>query len=185
MNQYERGIKSVFKLSSTNDHREDDLCGYGDGPSDREGDSSEESDFGDDLYKNEEDRQKLVASRGVRSSAISADRAAAKDDALNELRAKSYEAAGPGSSQENERCIQRSQSDGEGSNGGMLDSVPTFEDIKEITIRRSKLAKWLMEPFFTVCAIFAVEVDVKSLNKGRFRKGYSCAATRLVLSHSF
>ncbi|WZZ16064.1 hypothetical protein YC2023_109153 [Brassica napus] len=31
-----------------------------------------------------------------------------------------------------------------------------------------------------VCAIFAVEVDVKSLNKVRFRKGYSCAASRLV-----
>lgn len=31
-----------------------------------------------------------------------------------------------------------------------------------------------------VCAIFAVEVDVKSLNKDRFRKGYSCAASRLV-----
>ncbi|XP_010485317.1 PREDICTED: type I inositol polyphosphate 5-phosphatase 5-like [Camelina sativa] len=31
-----------------------------------------------------------------------------------------------------------------------------------------------------VCAIFAVEVDVKSLNKGRFRKGYSCAGARLV-----
>jgi len=31
-----------------------------------------------------------------------------------------------------------------------------------------------------VCAIFAVEVDVKSLNKGRFRKGYSSAAARLV-----
>ncbi|KAL2484031.1 Protein RTF1-like protein [Forsythia ovata] len=41
--------------------------------------------------------------------------------------------------------------------GGMADSddektseskTPTFEDIKEITIRRSKLAKWFMEPFF-------------------------------------
>lgn len=42
--------------------------------------------------------------------------------------------------------------------GGLADSdddkisaeskVPTFEDIKEITIRRSKLAKWFMEPFF-------------------------------------
>ncbi|CAH2043401.1 unnamed protein product [Thlaspi arvense] len=31
-----------------------------------------------------------------------------------------------------------------------------------------------------VCAIFAVEVDVKSLSKGRFRKGYSCAAARSV-----
>ncbi|CAA7034736.1 unnamed protein product [Microthlaspi erraticum] len=42
-----------------------------------------------------------------------------------------------------------------------------------------------------VCAIFAVEVDVKSLNKGRFRKGYSCSAAKLVLEdctpqrHSF
>ncbi|KAL1537499.1 protein RTF1 [Salvia divinorum] len=42
--------------------------------------------------------------------------------------------------------------------GGLADSdddkilseskVPTFEDIREITIRRSKLAKWFMEPFF-------------------------------------
>ncbi|KAG2284552.1 hypothetical protein Bca52824_055772 [Brassica carinata] len=31
-----------------------------------------------------------------------------------------------------------------------------------------------------VCAIFAIEVDVKSMNKGRFRKGYSSAAARLV-----
>ncbi|KAJ4887622.1 DNAse I-like superfamily protein [Raphanus sativus] len=31
-----------------------------------------------------------------------------------------------------------------------------------------------------VCAIFAVEVVVKSMNKGRFRKGYSSAAARLV-----
>lgn len=48
--------------------------------------------------------------------------------------------------------------DGDSGDGGMADSdddkisseskVPTFEDIKEITIRRSKLAKWFMEPFF-------------------------------------
>ncbi|WZY79754.1 hypothetical protein YC2023_026138 [Brassica napus] len=31
-----------------------------------------------------------------------------------------------------------------------------------------------------VCAIFAVEVDVKSMNKGRLRKGYSSAAARLI-----
>ncbi|VVA93905.1 unnamed protein product [Arabis nemorensis] len=129
--------------------------------------------------------QPLVASRGVRSSARSADRAAAKDDALNELRAKRMKQQDPAalrkmrdaskggsgsrdfsstkrkplassnlSSSSQSDSDSRSQSDGEGSNGGMLDSdddrsdVPTFEDIKEITIRRSKLAKWLMEPFF-------------------------------------
>ncbi|CAL9237983.1 unnamed protein product [Arabidopsis halleri] len=204
--------------------------GYGDGEG--EGDSSEESDFGDDLYKNEEDRQKLAgmtefqremilaeradkkgdknfteklrskrenektpvskketqplpASRGVRSSARSADRATAKDDALNELRAKRMKQQDPAalrklrdaskggsgsrdfssmkrkplassnlSSSSQSDSDSRSQSDDEGSNAGMLDSdddrsdVPTFEDVKEITIRRSKLAKWLMEPFF-------------------------------------
>lgn len=129
--------------------------------------------------------QPLAASRGVRSSARSADRAAAKDDALNELRAKRMKQQDPAalrklrdaskggsgsrdfssmkrkplassnlSSSSQSDSDSRSQSDDEGSNGGMLDSdddrsdVPTFEDIKEITIRRSKLAKWLMEPFF-------------------------------------
>ncbi|CDY50211.1 BnaCnng18930D [Brassica napus] len=128
------------------------------------------------------DTQPLPASRGVRSSARSADRAAAKDDALNELRAKRMKQQDPaalkklrdaskgGSGSRDFSSMKRkplasskfssssdsdrSQSDDEGSNGGMVDSdddrsdVPTYEDIKEITIRRSKLAKWLMEPFF-------------------------------------
>lgn len=129
--------------------------------------------------------QPLPASRGVRSSARSADRAAAKDDALNELRAKRMKQQDPAalrklrdaskggsgsrdfssmkrkplassnlSNSSQSDSDSRSQSDDEGSHGGMLDSdddrsdVPTFEDVKEITIRRSKLAKWLMEPFF-------------------------------------
>ncbi|XP_019058310.1 PREDICTED: LOW QUALITY PROTEIN: protein RTF1 homolog [Tarenaya hassleriana] len=128
----------------------------------------------------------LAASRGIRTSARSADRAAAKDDALNELRAKRMKQQDPGAhsklrdaseggsgsrdfssikrkpfassnlSSSSQSDGERSHSDEEGStgDGGMLDSdddmsdVPTFEDIKEITIRRSKLAKWLMEPFF-------------------------------------
>ncbi|KAG8385597.1 hypothetical protein BUALT_Bualt03G0061700 [Buddleja alternifolia] len=57
------------------------------------------------------------------------------------------------------RSESGSHSDGNSTgDGGMADSdedkmssqskVPTFEDINEITIRRSKLAKWFMEPFF-------------------------------------
>lgn len=129
----------------------------------------------------------LPSSR-VRSSARSADRAAAKDDALNELRAKrlkqqdpeahrklrdasrgssgnrnfshtnsnSFTAASLSSSSQSDSESQ-SQSEDEGSStgdGGMVDSDDegseglTFDDIREITIRRSKLAKWLMEPFF-------------------------------------
>ncbi|CAJ2632838.1 unnamed protein product [Trifolium pratense] len=208
--------------------REDDSGG-----DDNEGDSSEESDVGDDLYKDEDDRQKLsemtelqremilsdraskkddkdflgkiaskrekekrasvsrrespppIMSSRVRTSARSADRSAAKDGALNELRAKrlkqqdpeakrrmneASKSEGPGLfSQKGKHNISssslsgsesRSRSDDEGSNGdgGIIDSdddkimsgrdMPSFEDIREITIPRSKLAKWLMEPFF-------------------------------------
>lgn len=129
----------------------------------------------------------LPTSRGVRSSARSADRAAAKDDALNELRAKRLKQqdpeahrkmreasrSGPAakgfdpikrkaftstslSSSSQSDSDSRSDDDGSTGDGGMSDSddekgestVPTFENIKQITIRRSKLAKWLMEPFF-------------------------------------
>ncbi|XP_027111746.1 protein RTF1 homolog [Coffea arabica] len=128
-------------------------------------------------------------SRAVRSSTRFADRAAAKDDALNEIRAKRMRQQDP----EAHRKLRDATRDGSGSrgyspvkrrpftaatigsptrsgsashsdeeestgDGGMADSDddktsaeskwPTYEDIKEITIRRSKLAKWFMEPFF-------------------------------------
>lgn len=206
-----------------------------DGHSDRDGDSSDESNIGDDLYKDEDDRRKLsemtelqremilsdratkkddknllgkiaskrekgkvavprkqsppMSSSRMRASARSADRSA-KNDALNELRAKRLKQqdpeahrrlreasrnAGPRhfsppkrkpftstslSSSSHSESESRSHSDDEGStgDGGMVDSDddralagsegPSFQDIKEITIRRSKLAKWFMEPFF-------------------------------------
>ncbi|KAF5473110.1 hypothetical protein F2P56_009750 [Juglans regia] len=220
--------------------RDDDLGSQEEGDdgglSDREGDSSDESDVGDDLYKNEDDRRKLaqmteleremilsdraskkidknlrekirskresgkttqsrketppLPSSRMRLSARSADRSAAKDDALNELRAKRLKQQDPEahrklrdatrgssggrtfspkrkaftrtslSSSSQSESESRSHSEDEGSTGdgamvdsdeerGMLGSdVPSFDDIKEITIRRSKLAKWFMEPFF-------------------------------------
>ncbi|KAB1199187.1 hypothetical protein CJ030_MR0G027047 [Morella rubra] len=220
--------------------RDDDLGsqeeGNDGGVSDHEGDSSDESDVGDDLYKNEDDRRKLaqmteleremilsdraskkidknlrekirskresgkttqsrketqpIAPSRMRLSARSADRSAAKDDALNELRAKRLKQQDPEahrklrdasrgssggrtfspkrkaftrastSSYSQSESESRSHSEDEGSTGdgamvdsdeerGMLGSdMPSFEDIKEITIRRSKLAKWFMEPFF-------------------------------------
>ncbi|XP_028775521.1 protein RTF1 homolog [Neltuma alba] len=223
------------RLDST--ERDDDQVsqeGDGDdGHSHHEGDSSDESDIGDDLYKNEDDRRKLsemtelqremilsdraskkddknllgkiaskrekgktsvprkqtppLPSSRVRSSARSADRSAAKDDALNELRAKRLKQQDPEahrrlreasrgsgsrhfspkgkpftstslSSSSHSESESRSHSDDEGStgDGGIGDSDddramsdgPIFEDIREITIRRSKLAKWFMEPFF-------------------------------------
>ncbi|CAL5412194.1 unnamed protein product [Camellia sinensis] len=112
-----------------------------------------------------------TTSRGVRSSARSADRSAAKDDALNELRAKQrLRNQGHQDSEERTPTKQRaftaasissssqSESGSHSEDEGVVDSdedktspmtkVPTFEDIKEITIQRSKLAKWFMEPFF-------------------------------------
>lgn len=128
-------------------------------------------------------------SRGVRSSTRHADKVAAKDGALNEIRARRMrqqdpEAHGKGRDASRQGVATRgyspvkrrhftaatigsptqsksaSQSDDEESmgDGGMADSDddktsaeskwPTYEDVKEITIRRSKLGKWFMEPFF-------------------------------------
>ncbi|GAB4831223.1 Protein RTF1 [Ancistrocladus abbreviatus] len=125
----------------------------------------------------------IATSRAVRSSARSADRAAHKNDVLNELRAKRMKQQGSdtsrgGLSTRGYSPVKRksftsatglsssSQSDSEsgsdedriGGAGRMDDSddertephsnIPTFDEIKSITIRRSKLAKWFMEPFF-------------------------------------
>ncbi|GKV00900.1 hypothetical protein SLEP1_g13511 [Rubroshorea leprosula] len=231
--------KRMEATDRDDDHGSQGEGDYDGGRSDREGDSSDESDIGDDLYKNEDDRRKLAqmseleremilseradkrgdkkftekirskrdneknsrsrketpplqSSRGVRSSARSADRAAAKDDALNELRAKRLKQQDPeahrklrdaprgssggkgfspikkvkpftstslsSSSQSESESRSNSEDEGSSEDDGMLDSDddrgtrgpegPTFEEIKEITIRRTKLAKWFMEPFF-------------------------------------
>ncbi|GAU50743.1 hypothetical protein TSUD_86220 [Trifolium subterraneum] len=217
--------------------RDDDLGSQeeadDDGRSDREGDTSDESNIGDDLYKDEDDRRKLsemselqremilsdraskkddksllgkiaskrekgkaivtgkqsppLSSSRVRASARSADRSA-KNEALNELRAKrlkqqdpeahrrlreasrnsgprkfsppkrkSFTSANLSSSNSDSESGSHSD-DGSTGDGGIADSDddrglsgsegPSFQDIKEITIRRSKLAKWFMEPFF-------------------------------------
>ncbi|XP_027186810.1 protein RTF1 homolog [Cicer arietinum] len=209
-------------------------------------DSSEEFDLGNDLYKNEGDKQRLAkmteleremilsdratkksdkeikdkfrmkrenaigkpkassnsnhssplpSSTKIRSSARHAEKTAAKGDVLSELRAKrmkqqtldnnngkseigsssssskgamkkkqkmtetKLEIISPSSSSQSESTV-RSESERESSDddGELVDSdddknmdeldKPTFEDIKEITIRRSRLVKWLNEPFF-------------------------------------
>lgn len=208
----------------------------GEGGGVREDNSSEESDVGSDLYKNEDDKQRLAkmteleremilsdraakkgdkefkeqlrknrdnnnnanakpsstqSSAKVRSSARHAERTAAKGDVLSELRAKRMKqqildnhggklgnapsgigsssnkgmkqksriTASPTSSSSQSESVTRSDSERESSDdGGLADSdddknmhesdIPTFEDIKEITIRRSRLVKWLNEPFF-------------------------------------
>ncbi|XP_068340094.1 protein RTF1 homolog [Pyrus communis] len=202
----------------------DEECDSSYDGSDHEGENSDESDFGPDLYKNDADRKRLAAmseleremiltnraekkggkdfmeklrskrgnakstpsrkedplpfSRGARSSARAADKSAAMDDALNKLRAKRMKQqdskdhhklrdtskGGAGSqdiSPTKHRSIQTETLDGlpneeEALNADdeFLDSdeesseLLTFEDIKDITIPRSKLAKWVMEPFF-------------------------------------
>ncbi|KMT03032.1 hypothetical protein BVRB_8g195940 [Beta vulgaris subsp. vulgaris] len=135
----------------------------------------------DYLYKDEDDRQQLaqltelereliLSDRATKlddkklhervksrcTSARTADGAAHKADALNELRAKrmrqsqgidaarkTFPSAGLSSSSESE--------DGRSKRARRMDdksNIPTYEDIRGITIRRSKLAKWLMEPYF-------------------------------------
>ncbi|KAG5246912.1 plus-3 domain-containing family protein [Salix suchowensis] len=206
VNRKPSGSQVPLKKRLETNERDDEGQGEGDydgGGSDREGGSSDESDIGDDLYKDEDDRQKLAqmseldreliladradkkgdkhltekirskrdndkptrsrketpplpSSRGVRSSARSADRAAAKDDALNELRAKRLKQQDPeahrklrdvsrgstGSraslSSSSSESGSRSHSEDEGStgDGGMADSD---EDVEPgVGIGRSK-----------------------------------------------
>ncbi|KAB2620845.1 hypothetical protein D8674_041289 [Pyrus ussuriensis x Pyrus communis] len=90
----------------------------------------------------------------VRSSARSADRATFKDDALNELIAKCLK------QQDHEAYLY--EDDGSSGDDAMIDSDDerseglTFDDIKEITIRRSKLAKWFMGPFLEELIVVCV-----------------------------
>ncbi|KAJ6707032.1 hypothetical protein OIU85_027390 [Salix viminalis] len=186
VNRKPSGSQVPLKKRLETNERDDEGQGEGDydgGGSDREGGSSDESDIGDDLYKDEDDRQKLAQMSELDREA------AAKDDALNELRAKRLKQQDPeahrklrdvsrgstGSrgfsqvkknnftsaslSSSSSESGSRSHSEDEGStgDGGMADSDedvepgsqgPTYEDIKEITIRRTKLAKWFMEPWF-------------------------------------
>lgn len=119
-----------------------------------------------------------TANRAVRSSARSADRATAKDGALNTLRERARKKlrqqdseshwkrdstvkkrgfttttalsassrSDAGSQTEDEESPGEGDSDSE--KLSKESSTLTYEDVKGITIRRSKLAKWFMEPFF-------------------------------------
>ncbi|GMG98532.1 hypothetical protein Nepgr_000372 [Nepenthes gracilis] len=222
-------LKKRSKTRESQDDEDEDQDGL-----DHQIDSSDDSDVGSDLYRDEDDRQQLarltelerelilsdraskkddkklqkqmksrwtrerksqpeketstpVSSRGLRTSARFADKTPAKADALNVLRArrkrdpdaeqrlsntstgirgshtyspisqKRFAASSPIGSSESGSEIR---SDDGGSTGdGRMDysdeerskpeaEIPTFEDIKGITIRRSKLGKWFMEPFF-------------------------------------
>jgi len=200
------------------------------GRSDNKADSRDDDcDFGDDLYKDEDDRRKLsemtefqremilsdratkkydkdllekISSKRekgkktvagtdnsppppsrVRSSVRSVDKSTAKDGVLNELRAKrlkqqdseanrsiseASKSSGPGHVSPKQKPFSStsltSSSDSESEHKSLSDDDMiidsdddqivlgseglSFEDIKEITIRRSKLTKWFMEPFF-------------------------------------
>lgn len=112
-----------------------------------------------------------TANRTMRSSARSADRAKlAKDEKLNELRLrKRLRQQDPESSWKrrdqdsaakrrggftidtSSRSDEESQGEEEEGDNVKISEESTnlmYEDVKGITIRRSKLAKWFMEPFF-------------------------------------
>ncbi|KAH9626092.1 hypothetical protein KSS87_012427 [Heliosperma pusillum] len=194
-----------------------------DASSGREGYSSDDSDVGSDLYKDDNDREELSkmselqreiilsdramrkddrklhkqmrsrmvsekvlqsttdisplgSSRGLRSSARNADKIAAKADVLKEYKARRLK-RDPDVKQRlgNEQFDSieyspkkrkgvapfgsGSSSESDDESGGGADysdddrdktdsDIPTYEHIRKITIRRSKLAKWFMEPFF-------------------------------------
>ncbi|MQL70393.1 hypothetical protein Taro_002712 [Colocasia esculenta] len=117
------------------------------------------------------DREMILTERSIKRDDYQLKKKArassSKNDALNELRAKRMkqhdsdvyrrlrDSAGGG-----DGAVARIRGRRDGiaaeneladsdEDGSTSDTEPgTFEDIKEITIRRSKLAKWFMEPFF-------------------------------------
>uniref|UniRef100_A0A0C9QPF4 TSA: Wollemia nobilis Ref_Wollemi_Transcript_14873_2386 transcribed RNA sequence n=1 Tax=Wollemia nobilis TaxID=56998 RepID=A0A0C9QPF4_9CONI len=72
-----------------------------------------------------------------------------RDSSPGRRRSRASPSVSPPSSSNRDRSPS-SRGDFDESDGDGPDSadIPTFEDIKSITIRRSKLAKWFMEPFF-------------------------------------
>ncbi|KAJ7973245.1 putative RNA polymerase-associated protein RTF1 [Quillaja saponaria] len=256
-NQSQVPLKKRLDSTKRDDEHGGKEGDYVDGGTIPEGDSSDESYIGIDLYKNEDDRQRLAkmseleremilseradkkgdkdfkeqlrskrdnersnqkrketpplaSSSRVRSSTRYAERTAAKGDVLNELRAKrlkhqntdshcmvgnasrassaskgvpvmrkSLNPVSSNSSSHSESVSRSDSEDKESSNddGGLGDSdddkniigsdMLTFEDIKEITIRRSKLVKWFMEPFFEELIVGCfVRIGI-----GRFKSG--------------
>ncbi|TQD76141.1 hypothetical protein C1H46_038334 [Malus baccata] len=118
----------------------------------------------------------LPSSR-VRSSARSADRAAFKDNALNELRAKRLKQQDPEAHRKS-RDASRSQDDGSSGDDAMIDNDDemseglTFDDTKEITIQRLKLAKWFMEPFLEeLIVVCVVRVRIGRSKSGTINGG--------------
>ncbi|CAN6714741.1 unnamed protein product [Malus baccata var. baccata] len=118
----------------------------------------------------------------VRSSARSADRAAFKDDALNELRAKRLKQQ-DAEAHRKLRDASRSQDDGSSGDDAMIDSDDerseglTFDDINEITIQRLKLAKWFMEPFLEkLIVVCVVRVRIGRSKFGTVNGGSSLEA---------
>ncbi|GAB2285421.1 hypothetical protein Dimus_019872 [Dionaea muscipula] len=219
-------LKKRSKGEGVSKASDDDNSGF-----DHEIDSSDDSDVGSDLYKDEDDRQQLAkmtelnrelilhdratkrddkklhkriksrwesekkvrplketsaaaaAACGVRTSARFVDKTPAKSNALNELKARrmrresdarekvltDVSTAGPpmkrkklatSSPYRSDIGSEFHSEDDESTGDGRMDysdddekgraenEIPTFEEITSITIRRSKLAKWLMEPFF-------------------------------------
>ncbi|KAM1095835.1 hypothetical protein ACFXTH_010595 [Malus domestica] len=115
----------------------------------------------------------------VRSSARSADRAAFKDNALNELRAKRLKQQDPEAHRKS-RVASRSQDDRSSGDDAMIDNDDemseglTFDDTKEITIQRLKLAKWFMEPFLEkLIVVCVVRIGIGRSKSGTISGGSS------------
>ncbi|KAI3466654.1 hypothetical protein Pfo_023317 [Paulownia fortunei] len=203
------GLQVPLKKSLAPTKRDDDHSIQEEGDNDDDYDHECDSDYdsvGNDLYKDENDREKLSKLTELEREMILEGRATKRSDrdltenlkkrkgqdikgnppkahirlphskaeragALAELVKRRRNAASRGSGSRCSPVKKRAltaatfsntswSDEGElqGDGGMMADSdednmssesqVPTFEDIKEITIGRSKLVKWYMEPFF-------------------------------------
>ncbi|KNA12782.1 hypothetical protein SOVF_122840 [Spinacia oleracea] len=100
-----------------------------------------------------------LRAKRMRQQGIDAARDRSGSRGYSPVKRKAFSAAGLSSSSQSDSESDSQSEDGRSKRGGRMDdsddemskpksNIPTYEDVKGITIRRSKLAKWFMEPFF-------------------------------------
>ena len=112
-----------------------------------------------DRAANKVDALNELRAKRMRQQGLDASRGSSGSRGYSPIKRKAFTSAGLSSSSQSDSESDSQSEDGRSKRaGGMDDSddemskprsnIPTYEDIKGITIRRSRLAKWFMEPFF-------------------------------------
>lgn len=112
-----------------------------------------------DRAANKVDALNELRAKRMRQQGLDASRGGSGSRGYSPIKRKPFTSAGLSSSSQSDSESDSQSEDGRSKRAGRMDdsddemskprsNIPTYEDIKGITIRRSRLAKWFMEPFF-------------------------------------